>query len=73
MTKAALDVLRLMEHGEEFMYERGVGYIGHIRVKRASSVLMELIHAMAIRRVSMAGCTEEYYRIGPEGLAALKL
>ena len=71
MSKDAIAALRLMEHGQEFAYERGVGYIGHVRVKKATRILAELVHAMAVRRVPTEGCETEYYRIGHEGRAAL--
>jgi hypothetical protein len=66
LSERATDALRLMESGEEFVYERGRGHIGYRSIKSARLVLMELIHAMAIRRVEMRGTAAEYYRIAPK-------
>lgn len=67
MTKDALAVLEKMDTGLEFVYERGSGYVGNRHIKKASRILMELFHAMAIRRVEAEGCAAEYYCISPEG------
>ncbi len=67
MTEAALDVLSGMQDGTEFAYERGSGYLANRRVKNASKILIELIHAMAIRKVDTGMESMEIYRIGETG------
>jgi hypothetical protein len=67
-----LSALRLMKNGTEFVYCSREGWVGSRRIAGARTVLLGLIRKMLVRQVSMPGCEGEYYRIGPEGLAALE-
>ncbi len=65
MTRQSESILEAMAANPlmELAYEDGALYLGNHRIPKGTAVLMELIRAMAIRRVEMPGCTVEYYRL----------
>lgn len=68
MSRVATEILQVMAaNGTELAYERGSLYLGNRRIPKGKAVLMELIHSMKLRRISMGcDCETEYYRIASD-------